>query len=232
MWCSRVITLFPEMFPGPLGVSLTGQALRDGIWSLETVNVREYGIGLHKSVDAPPFGGGPGMIIRPDVLDPALRKARKNLTKAPLIVTSPRGHRLDQNRVKKLVAGPGVVLLCGRFEGIDQRLIDAYRIEEISLGDFILSSGEPAAIALLDACVRLLPNVMGKFESTLDESFENGLLEYPQYTRPQMWANRKVPGILLSGHHEKIKNWRLDQSKAITERRRPDLWSIYQRENS
>tara|TARA_E500000331_G_scaffold357887_2_gene421450 strand:- start:13613 stop:14275 length:663 start_codon:yes stop_codon:yes gene_type:complete len=220
------------MFPGPLGVSLTGQALRDGIWSLETVNVREYGIGLHKSVDAPPFGGGPGMIIRPDVLDPALRKARKNLTKAPLIVTSPRGHRLDQNRVKKLVAGPGVVLLCGRFEGIDQRLIDAYRIEEISLGDFILSSGEPAAIALLDACVRLLPNVMGKFESTLDESFENGLLEYPQYTRPQMWANRKVPGILLSGHHEKIKNWRLDQSKAITERRRPDLWSIYQRENS
>lgn len=232
MWRSTIITLFPEMFPGPLGVSLVGQALRDCLWSLDTVNIRDFGIDKHRSVDDTPFGGGPGMVMRADVVDNAIRAAKADAQDLPVLVTSPRGRPLSQDRVRELAAGPGLCVLCGRFEGIDQRVIDEHDLEEVSIGDFVLSGGEPAAIALLDACVRLVPGVIGKSESLEEESFETGLLEYPHYTRPQSWNGRDVPDILLSGHHEKIKAWRLAQAKAITERRRPDLWDRYQRKNS
>jgi len=232
MWRSTVITLFPEMFPGPLGVSLVGQALRDGLWSLETVNIRDFGIDKHQSVDDTPFGGGPGMVMRADVVDAAIEAALAKAPDLPLVMTSPRGRPLDQARVRELAEGPGVTVLCGRFEGIDQRVIDRRGLEEVSLGDFVLSGGEPAAIALLDACVRLLPGAIGKSESLEEESFETGLLEYPQYTRPQSWDGLDVPEILLSGHHEKIRAWRLAQAEAVTERRRPDLWRRYRRKNS
>ena len=232
MWQSTVITLFPEMFPGPLGVSLVGQALRDGLWSLDTINIRDHGIDKHGSVDDTPFGGGPGMVMRPDVIDAAVAAAKAKSGELPLLVTSPRGRPLDQARVRELAEGPGVIILCGRFEGIDQRVIDAHAMEEVSIGDFVLSGGEPAAIALLDACVRLLPGVIGADESLEEESFENDLLEYPQYTRPQSWDGRDVPDILLSGHHEKIKTWRRRQAETVTKTRRPDLWARYRRKNS
>ncbi len=232
MWRSTIITLFPEMFPGPLGVSLVGQALRDGLWSLDTVNIRDFGIDKHHSVDDTPFGGGPGMVMRADVIDSAIRAAKADAEDLPVLVTSPRGRPLSQSRVRELAAGPGLCVVCGRFEGIDQRVIDEHDLEEISIGDFVLSGGEPAAIALLDACVRLLPGAIGKSESLDEESFEQGLLEYPHYTRPQAWNGRSVPDVLLSGHHEKIKAWRLAEAKAITEHRRPDLWDRYQRKNS
>ncbi len=232
MWRSTVITLFPEMFPGPLGISLVGQALRSGLWSLKTVNIRDHGIDNYRSVDDTPFGGGPGMVMRPDVVDAAVNAARVGAVKSPLLVTSPKGRPLTQSRVCELAAGPGAIVLCGRFEGIDQRAIEAHAMEEVSIGDFVLSGGEPAAFALLDACVRVLPGVIGKSESLDEESFENGLLEYPHYTRPRVWQEREVPEVLLSGHHGNIKSWRLAQAEAITKQCRPDLLERYRRKNS
>ena len=226
-WNSKVLTLFPEMFPGPLGVSLAGQGLKDGLWSLETVNLRDHGIDRHATVDDAPFGGGPGMVMRPDVAEAALSVARDAARDLPMLVTSPRGMLLNQTRVRELAVGPGVIILCGRFEGIDQRVIEAHDLEEVSVGDVILSGGEPAALTLLDACVRLLPGVMGKAESAEEESFETGLLEYPHYTRPQDWQGLLVPDVLLSGHHENIRQWRLAQAEAVTKERRPDLWAAY-----
>ena len=229
-WHSKILTLFPEMFPGPLGMSLAGQGLRDGFWSLETVDLRDHGIDRHSTVDDAPFGGGPGMVMRPDVADAALLAARDGTRELCTLVTSPRGTPLNQSRVRELAAGPGVIILCGRFEGIDQRVIEAHDLEEVSIGDVILSGGELAALALLDACVRLLLGVMGKAESAQEESFETGLLEYSQYTRPQDWQGRLVPDVLLSGHHEKICQWRRAQAEAITKERRPDLWAAYERD--
>ena len=231
MWRSTVITLFPEMFPGPLSFSLSGQALKNGLWSLDTVNIRTHGIGVHRSVDDTPFGGGPGMVMCPEVVDAAVRSAKIGPKNLPLLVTSPKGAPLTQTRVKELAAGAGVILFCGRFEGIDQRAIDVHAMEEISIGDFVLSGGEPAAFALLDACVRTLPGVIGKSESLAEESFENSLLEYPHYTRPQVWRDLEVPEVLISGHHENIKSWRLAEAEAMTQRCRPDLWDKYLRKN-
>src|SRR3984957_2367640 len=204
-WCATVLTIFPEMFPGPLGASLAGKALRDGIWRLETVDIRDFARDKHRSVDDAPFGGGPGMVMRPDVVDAAIAGAGGS---GPLVYLSPRGRLLDQQRVRALAEGPGVRLLCGRFEGVDERVLEARKVEELSLGDFLLSGGEPAAIALLDACVRLLPGVIGDEAAHEEESFQRGLLEYPQYTRPQLWQGRGVPAVLLSGHHEAIRRWR------------------------
>ena len=226
-WQSKVLTLFPQMFPGPLGVSLAGQGLSDGLWSLETVDLRDHGIDRHATVDDAPFGGGPGMVMRPDVADAALAAARDGAEDLPTLVTSPRGTPLNQARVRKLAAGPGVIILCGRFEGIDQRVIEANDLEEVSVGDIVLSGGEPAVLTLLDACVRLLFGVMGRAESAEEESFETGLLEYPHYTRPQDWKGRLVPDVLLSGHHENIRLWRRAQAEAVTKERRPDLWATY-----
>lgn len=220
-----VLTLFPEMFPGPLGISLAGKALEDGLWALETVDIRGFARDKHRTVDDSPFGGGAGMVMRPDVLDAAIAASHQD--SMPLIYLTPRGRLLDQTRVRSLAAGPGVTLICGRYEGVDQRLLEARNVEEVSLGDFILSGGEPAAITLLDAVVRLLPGVVGKTESLEDESFETGLLEYPHYTRPDPWNGREVPEVLKSGHHAKVKAWRRTQSEEITEARRPDLWARY-----
>jgi len=224
-WTARVLTIFPEAFPGPLGISLTGKALSDGLWALETVDIRDFARDRHRSVDDSPFGGGPGMVMRPDVVDAAIGAARD--PGAPLIYLSPRGRLLTQARVRELADGPGVTLLCGRFEGVDERVLQAHDIEEISLGDFVLSGGETAAIALIEACVRLLPGVVGAAESLDEESFERGLLEYPHYTRPQLWQGRAVPEILISGDHAKIKTWRLGQAEETTRKRRPDLWDAY-----
>jgi tRNA (guanine37-N1)-methyltransferase len=225
-WTARVLTLFPEMFPGPLGFSLAGQALARGAWRLETLDIRDFASDKHRSVDDAPFGGGPGMVLRPDVVDAAIARAREGF-EAPLVFLTPRGRRLDQARVRALADGPGVVLLCGRYEGIDERAIEARAPEEISLGDFVLSGGEPAALALLDACVRLLPGVIGKDSSLAEESFERGLLEYPHYTRPQVWRGRAVPDVLVSGHHDKVRAWRAGEAERITRERRPDLWRHY-----
>ena len=227
-WQSKVLTLFPEIFPGPLGVSLAGQAMKKKLWSLETLNLRNFGINRHTSVDDTPFGGGPGMVLRPDVVDAALYVARQNSADLPLLVTSPRGVPLNQGRVRELANGPGLIILCGRYEGIDQRVIEERQIEEVSVGDFVLSGGEPFAIALLDACIRLLPGVMGKPQSADEESFVNGLLEYPHYTRPKEWKGLQVPEVLLSGHHKNIQQWRETQAKTVTKERRPDLWNAYQ----
>jgi tRNA (guanine37-N1)-methyltransferase len=216
------------MFPGPLGLSLAGQALGAGIWGLETVDIREFARDKHQTVDDAPFGGGPGMVMRPDVIDAAIEGVVEDSGPAtPLIYLTPRGRLLTQARVGELARGPGMVLLCGRYEGVDQRVLDARRVEEISLGDFVLSGGEPAATALIDACVRLLPGVVGSATSLTEESFERGLLEYPHYTRPQVWQGRAVPEVLISGHHEKIGAWRRDQAETATRERRPELWSRY-----
>ncbi len=222
---AKVLTLFPEMFPGPLGISLAGKALADKVWSLETVDIRSFARDKHRTVDDAPFGGGAGMVMRPDVLDAAVTAS--HTAGRPLIYFSPRGRVLDQARVRSLAAEPGVTLICGRFEGVDQRLLEAHAVEEVSLGDFILSGGEPAAIMLLDAVVRLLPGVVGKIESLEDESFETGLLEYPHYTRPDPWKEREVPEVLKSGHHANVKAWRKAQAEEITQKRRPDLWARY-----
>ena len=227
-WTARVLTIFPEMFPGPLSSSLAGRALSNGIWALESLDIRAFASDKHRSVDDVPFGGGPGMVMRADVVDAALTEAMD--ATAPTIYLNPRGRLLTQSRVRELAEGPGVTLLCGRFEGIDERVLEARAVEEVSLGDFVLSGGEPAAMALIDACVRLLPGVLGDEGSLVEESFQGGLLEYPHYTRPQSWSGRKVPDVLLSGHHKKIATWRLDQAKRITRDRRPDLWAAYQRE--
>jgi tRNA (guanine37-N1)-methyltransferase len=224
-WTATVLTLFPEMFPGPLGFSLAGKALERGLWRLETVDIRRFASDKHRSVDDAPFGGGPGMVLRPDVVDAAIAGVAER--PGPLLYLSPRGHRLDQERVRRLSEGPGVRLLCGRFEGIDERVLEAYAIEELSLGDFVLSGGEPAAIALIDACVRLLPGVIGDAAAVTEESFAGSLLEYPHYTRPQEWRGRAVPEVLVSGHHDKIRQWRQAQAEAATQVRRPDLWQRY-----
>jgi tRNA (guanine37-N1)-methyltransferase len=226
-WTARILTLFPEMFPGPLGHSLAGKALERGDWAIETIDIRGFATDRHRTVDDTPFGGGPGMVMRPDVVDAALGSATRDGL-APAIYLTPRGKVLTQELVKELSAGRGVVLLCGRYEGLDERVIEARGLVEVSLGDFVLSGGEPAAIALIDAAVRLLPGVMGAEETLEEESFESGLLEYPHYTRPAEWCGRAVPDVLMSGHHEKIKAWRRLQAERTTESRRPDLWAAYQ----
>jgi tRNA (guanine37-N1)-methyltransferase len=219
-----VLTIFPNMFPGPLGESLAGKALGAGIWALRAVDVRNFGRGRHRAVDDAPFGGGAGMVMRADVLGDAIASVSDE---RPLIVFTPRGAPLTQKRVQELSAGPGVVLICGRFEGIDQRVIEAAGAEEISIGDYVLSGGEIAAFALLDAIVRLLPGVMGAAESAEQESFNGGLLEYPHYTRPAVWDGREVPAALTSGNHQAIADWRAAQARDITKTRRPDLYSQY-----
>ncbi|TAN62522.1 MAG: tRNA (guanosine(37)-N1)-methyltransferase TrmD [Magnetospirillum sp.] len=223
-WRATMLTIFPEMFPGPLGLSLAGRALEDGIWSITAVDIRGFATDKHRNVDDSPFGGGAGMVMRPDVLDAAIRGAEGP---GPLVYMTPRGRKLDQALVRELAAGPGVKVLCGRFEGVDQRVLEAHQALEVSAGDFVLSGGEPAALLMLDAIVRLLPGVIGKQESLAEESFEWGLLEYPHYTRPQVWQGRSVPEVLLSGHHEKISTWRRRQAEDITRLRRPDLWDRY-----
>ena len=226
-WKAKVLTLFPEMFPGPLGLSLAGQGLEAGAWALEAVDIRDFATDKHRTVDDLPFGGGPGMVMRPDVVSEAIDAAAGADPSLALIYLTPRGCPLTQARVGELARGPGIVLLCGRYEGLDERVLDAHGLDEISLGDFVLSGGEAAAIAVIDACVRLLPGVVGAPESLIDESFENGLLEYPQYTRPREWRGRTVPEVLVSGDHKKVKAWRRHQAKAITRERRPDLWARY-----
>lgn len=228
-WTATVLTLFEEMFPGSLGQSLAGQGLKDGLWTLETLDIRSFASDKHHSVDDTPFGGGPGMVMRADVIDAAIEKIKAQKPIRPLIYLSPRGSLLDQKRVRELAVGPGLTLLCGRYEGVDERLLEVHEIEEVSLGDFIMSGGEPAAIAMIDACVRLLPGIMGSDVSGVEESFEQGLLEYPHYTRPQAWRGIAVPEVLLSGHHEKIKEWRKRQSEEMTKERRPDLWDRYEK---
>lgn len=223
-WRATVLTIFPEMLPGPLAYSLAGKALKAGLWQLETVDIREFARDKHRSVDDAPFGGGPGMVMRPDVLDAAIDGAGGT---GPIILLSPRGRRLDQQRVRALAAMPGVRLICGRFEGVDERILEARAIEELSLGDFVLSGGEPAAIALIDACVRLIPGTVGCAETLAEESFSEGLLEYPQYTRPQLWQGRAVPEVLVSGDHRRIKEWRRTEAERVTHENRPDLWERY-----
>ena len=221
----RLLTLFPDMFPGPLGISLAGRAMQEGLWTLETVDIRKFARDKHRSVDATPFGGGAGMVMRPNVIGDAL--AALHAGDGPVIYMSPRGRLLDQKRVVELAAGAGMSVLCGRYEGVDERVLEACEIEELSLGDFVLSGGEPAAIALIDACVRLLPGVVGTAGSLAEESFADGLLEYPHYTRPQSWRGREVPEVLVSGHHERIRQWRRAQAERLTSERRPDLWDRY-----
>jgi tRNA (guanine37-N1)-methyltransferase len=221
-WRTTVLTLFPEMFPGPLGVSLAGKALASGLWALEARDIRDSATDRHRSVDDTPAGGGPGMVLRADVLARAI-DAANGPPDRPRLLMSPRGRPLTQSRVMELAAGPGPLIVCGRFEGIDQRVIEARGLEEVSVGDYVLSGGEIAALALIDACVRLLPGVMGKLVSGADESFSDGLLEYPQYTRPQAFEGRPIPDVLLSGDHARIAAWRRAEAEALTQARRPDL---------
>lgn len=222
---ATVLTLYPEMFPGPLGASLSGKALAAGTWSLEARNIREHGIGAHRAVDDTPAGGGAGMVMRADVLAAAIDAACGADDKRPRLLMSPRGAPLTQERVRALAEGPGALVVCGRFEGVDERAIEARRLEEVSVGDYVLSGGEIAAMALLDACVRLLPGVMGAEESAAEESFEHGLLEYPHYTRPQDFEGRLIPDVLNSGHHAEIARWRRAEAERLTQDRRPDLWA-------
>jgi tRNA (guanine37-N1)-methyltransferase len=226
-WQATVLTLFPEMFPGPLGASLLGKALANRLWSLEVRDIRAHGLGKHRAVDDTPAGGGPGMVMRADVAAAAIDAVDR--ADRPLIYLTPRGVPLTQARVKRLAAGPGAVLLCGRFEGLDQRVIEAREIEEISLGDFVLAGGEIAAMALIEAAVRLLPGVLGAESSTEEESFSAGLLEYPHFTRPQSFEDRVIPDVLTSGNHSEISKWRQAQAEALTQARRPDLWTLYEK---
>lgn len=222
-WRATIITLFPEIFPGALGVSLVGQALEAGLWSLSTVQIRDFGLGRHRQVDDTPAGGGAGMVLRADVLGAAIDHARQTEPDAPLIYLSPRGEPLRQPLVRELSAGTGVLLLAGRFEGVDERVIEARGMREVSVGDYVLSGGEIAAMVLIDACVRLLPGVLGATESLEHESFEGDLLEYPQYTRPREWEGRTIPDVLLSGDHKRIEAWRRAEAERLTATRRPDL---------
>ena len=226
VWTAGVVTLFPESFPGTLGMSICGKALDRGIWALKTLDIRDFAVDRHKTVDSSPYGGGPGMVLRPDVLDRTLEA----ISDVPgrRICLSPRGRRFDQAFAKELAHEPGVVLVCGRYEGIDQRVIEAREMEEVSLGDFVLTGGEIAAQALLDATVRLLPGVIGSEQGLDEESFEDGLLEYPQYTQPKIWKGRSVPEVLLSGNHKKIAEWKKQQSELVTRSYRPDLWEAYE----
>lgn len=228
-WVAKVITLFPDAFPGTLGLSLTGKALDFGLWRLETLDLRGFGDGKHRNVDDTPAGGGAGMVLRADVVDAALRQAAGDTPADPalwpVIYLSPRGKPFDQATARRLAAGQGLTLLCGRFEGVDQRVLDHHQIEEISLGDFVLTGGEIAAQAILDATVRLLPGVLGNAASTEEESFSDGLLEHPQFTRPAVWEGREIPAVLQSGNHAEIARWRRAESEALTKARRPDLWN-------
>ena len=233
MWRATALTLFPEMFPGPLGESLAGKALKEGVWSLEVVDIRRFAKDRHGTVDDAPFGGGAGMVMKPDVLSDAIQAIAPKGVEGPgvaKLLMSPRGAPFNQARARELAQGPGVLLVCGRFEGVDERVIEAHALEEVSVGDFVLSGGEIAAMAVMDGCVRLLPGVMGEPTSASEESFEDGLLEYPHYTRPASWAGpdgieRRVPEILVSGHHGKVAKWRMEQREEITRQRRPDLWA-------
>ena len=232
IWRATVLTLFPEMFPGPLGVSLAGKALAAGLWALEARDIRDSATDRHRSVDDTPAGGGPGMVLRADVLaaaidaaDIAADRAKDRPKRRPRLLMSPRGRPLTQSQIMELAAGPGPLIVCGRFEGVDQRVIAARGLEEVSIGDYVLSGGEIAAMALIDACVRLLPGVMGEPNSGSEESFSEGLLEYPQYTRPQEFEGQPIPEILLSGDHAKVAAWRLAEAEALTKARRPDLWA-------
>ena len=231
-WTARVITLFPESFPGVLGHSLTGRALDRGLWQLDPIDLRIFGEGRHRNVDDTPAGGGAGMVLRADImgraLDFAARRGTASAENWPVIYLSPRGRRFDQSMARRLSKARGVTMVCGRFEGLDQRVIDHYGIEEVSLGDFVLTGGEIAAQAMLDATVRLLPDVLGNEASTEEESFSDGLLEHPQYTKPAEWKGHAIPPVLLSGHHGEIAKWRRQQSEAITRDRRPDLWDAYE----
>ena len=222
-WRVTVLTLFPEMFPGPLGVSLTGQALAAGLWSLDTIQIRDYGIGRHRAVDDSPAGGGAGMVLRPDVVAAAVDAARVASPDAPAIYLSPRGEPFTQTMAADLAAGPGVTMLAGRFEGVDERVIAARGLREVSIGDYVLSGGELAAMVIADACLRLIPGVLGAAESLSEESFENGLLEYPQYTKPRDWDGHPTPEVLMSGDHGKISAWRRAEAERLTAERRPDL---------
>lgn len=222
-WRASILTLFPEMFPGPLGISLAGDALARRVWEIETRNIRDHGIGRHRAVDDTPAGGGVGMVMRADVLAAAIDDAAPQADGRARLYMSPRGRPLTQARVRELAAGPGVLILCGRFEGVDERAIAGRDLEEVSVGDYILSGGEIAALVLLDACIRLLPGVMGKDASGEDESFEAGLLEYPHYTRPREWEGRPIPEILLGGNHKAIAEWRRAEAFRLTKERRPDL---------
>ncbi|WP_339634253.1 tRNA (guanosine(37)-N1)-methyltransferase TrmD [uncultured Sneathiella sp.] len=225
VWTAHILSLFPEMFPGPLGLSLAGKGLEEGAWDLKVSDIRDFAKGNHRTVDDSPFGGGAGMVMRPDVLGPAIDTALASAQKAARVIYfSPRGRAMDQAFVRELAEGPGAIMICGRFEGVDERVLETRNVEEVSLGDFILSGGEIAALALLDAVVRLLPGVTGNRESLEEESFADGLLEYPHYTRPPVWEGRSVPEVLLSGHHEKIREWRQRQSEELTKERRRDLW--------
>ena len=223
-FAATVLTLYPEMFPGPLGVSLAGRALAEGTWSLEAVQIRDFAADKHRTVDDTPAGGGAGMVLKPNVLAAAIDHARTLHPDCPVLAMTPRGKPITQARVRELAAGPGVTILCGRFEGFDERIFEGREVEEVSLADIVLSGGEPAAIAILDACIRLLPGVMGAASSGTEESFEEGLLEYPQYTRPQEWEGRTIPEVLRSGDHAKIAAWRKQKAEEDTRLRRPDLW--------
>ena len=225
VWRATVLTVFPDMFPGPLGLSLAGRGLERGLWAMDVLDIRDYARDKHRSVDDEPFGGGPGMVLRADVVDAALAAVAER--PGPVIYLTPRGRLLDQALVRRLAAEPGMTLLCGRYEGVDQRVLEARAVEEVSVGDYVLSGGEPAAIAVIDAVVRLLPGILGNEESPAEESFESGLLEHPHYTRPAEWQGRGVPEVLTSGHHEEVRRWRLRAAEQTTKQRRPDLWARY-----
>ena len=225
-WKASVITLFPDVFPGVLGASIIGNAEKSDIWELETVDIRDFSVNRHRTVDSPPSGGGPGMVLKPDVAAKAIDSVAMSNDR-PIIYLTPRGKPLTQKKVRELANGKGVIILCGRFEGVDQRVIEARQMEEISIGDYILAGGELAAQVLIEACVRLLPGVLGRAQSAENESFENGLLEYPLYTKPRQFEGRDIPDILLSGDHKKIAFWRNERSKEITKARRTDLWQEY-----
>jgi tRNA (guanine37-N1)-methyltransferase len=227
MWRATVLSIFPEMFPGPLGWSIAGKALEKSLWSLEAIDIRDFALDKHRTVDDTPAGGGPGMVMRADVVARAIDGVGND--PRPRLLMSPRGAPLTQARVAALAQGPGAVIVCGRFEGIDERVIDGRRLEEISIGDYLLSGGEIAALVVIDACVRLLPGVMGKEASGLEESFAEGLLEYPHYTRPQIWEGRPIPEVLTSGDHGKVAAWRRSQAEKLTSVRRPDLFGVYMR---
>jgi tRNA (guanine37-N1)-methyltransferase len=227
VWSATVLTLFPEMFPGPLGVSLCGKALANGLWSLEVKDIREHGLGKHRVVDDTPSGGGPGMVMRADVACAAIDAVERG--GRPLIYLSPRGAPLTQARVKAIAEGPGAILFCGRFEGLDERAIEARGMEEISLGDFVLAGGEIAALGLMEAAVRLIPGVLGAADSPAEESFSEGLLEYPQYTRPQAFEGRTIPDVLNNGNHKEIAKWRRAEAERLTQLRRPDLWTLFEK---
>lgn len=230
-WTAQILTLFPEMFPGTLGMSLAGSALKKGLWDLKTLDIRDFSDNKHRNVDDTPAGGGPGMVMRADVLGSAIDHAKAQAEPYwPVVYLSPRGRCFDQKMAQDWQKAGGVTIICGRFEGIDERVLEAREVQEVSLGDFILSGGEPAAIVMLDAVIRLLPGVLGQPETLAEESFTSGLLEYPQYTRPTVWENRSIPEVLMSGHHKKIAEWRRGQAEEITRLRRPDLWSAYERD--